>query len=133
MSLPARMNEIRCSLPRFIALHALALVLIMPAWTDWQGGPSYSPRLRGPDLWTRLLFFGLSGAGFKIEGRDNRHFRRFLSKTYQSACLFARLPRRDNSYRALLCACCRSLKTNENPAHPGIFFSGNRLNVLDSD
>jgi hypothetical protein len=46
----------------------------------------------------------------------------FCQKTYQPAWLFARLLRFDNSYRAPLCACCRSLKTNENPAHPGIFF-----------
>jgi hypothetical protein len=52
----------------------------------------------------------------------------FCQRTYHLACLFVRLLCRDNSYIARLCACHRFLKTNENPAQSGAFFSGNRLN-----
>gem|GEM_PF-4390096 len=45
--------------------------------------------------------------------------------TDQPVCLL----RRDNSYIAQLCAGCRSLKTNDYPAHPGLSFSGNHLSL----
>ncbi|MER2515882.1 MAG: multidrug effflux MFS transporter [Candidatus Accumulibacter phosphatis] len=51
----------------------------------------------------------------------------FYKTTYHLACLFARLRCCDNSYIVRLCACCRALKTTENPAQSGTFFSGNRL------
>ncbi len=51
----------------------------------------------------------------------------FCQITYHLACLFARLLCRGNSYIVRLCACCRSLKTGENPAQSGMFFPGNRL------
>jgi hypothetical protein len=51
----------------------------------------------------------------------------FCQITYHLACLFVRLLCRDNSYIARLCACYRFLKTNENPAQSGTFFSGNLL------
>jgi hypothetical protein len=53
----------------------------------------------------------------------------FCQRTYHLACLFVRLLCRDNSYIARLCACYRFLKTNENPAQSGSFFSGNRLMI----
>jgi hypothetical protein len=55
----------------------------------------------------------------------------FCQRTYHLACLFVRLLCRDNSYIARLCACYRFLKTNENPAQSGTFFSGNRLITLN--
>ncbi|NMQ26805.1 Bcr/CflA family efflux MFS transporter [Candidatus Accumulibacter phosphatis] len=51
----------------------------------------------------------------------------FYKTTYHLACLFARLRCCDNSYIVRLCAGCRALKTTENPAQFGTFFSGNRL------
>jgi hypothetical protein len=63
----------------------------------------------------------------RVSGRPGLHLGDFCQRTYHLACLFIRLLCRDNSYIVRLCACYRSLKTNENPAQPGIFFSGNRL------
>ena len=51
----------------------------------------------------------------------------FCQNSYHLACLFACLLRRVNSYIVRLCACCPSLKTNENPARSGMSFSDNRL------
>jgi hypothetical protein len=56
----------------------------------------------------------------------------FCQRPYHLACLFVRLLCRDNSYIARLCACYRYLKTNENPAQSGTFFSGNRLKTSAS-
>ena len=50
----------------------------------------------------------------------------FCQITYRLACLFARLRCRDNSFIVRLCACCRSLKADENPAPSGTLFSDNR-------
>jgi hypothetical protein len=62
-------------------------------------------------------------------GECGQHLGDFCQRTYHLACLFVRLLCRDNSYIARLCACYRFLKTNENPAQSGTFFSGNRLNA----
>ena len=48
-------------------------------------------------------------------------------KNYPPADLFARRPRCDSSQMALLCSCCRALKTNENATRSGNFVSVNRL------
>ncbi|MCG6868657.1 MAG: hypothetical protein LJE91_08000, partial [Gammaproteobacteria bacterium] len=51
----------------------------------------------------------------------------FCQMTYHPACLFVRPLCCDNRYIVRLCACCRALMTNENPARSGMSFSGNRL------
>jgi len=66
-----------------------------------------------------------AGAG---SPRQTGYLGDFCQMTYQPAGLLIRLRRCASSCIATLCACWRALNTSQNPAHPGMSFSGNRLN-----
>ena len=66
-----------------------------------------------------------------VEQKYFKVFRRFLSKNIPACLSLSSIFYVARQLHSPLCACHAALNMNENPAHSGIFFSGNRLSNRD--